>query len=95
MWPDWVIFDNNFFTRVAKIYIDFLGYFGKHLFSVKNALLTFRLLMVKFGLLFISTSGHTVCRYQCLSLKSLTFQLLMQYVVSILGRQAVGCVLRL
>ena len=42
-------------TKVAQVYIDFLGYFENQPF--KYNLLW--LVLVKFGLLFISTSGHT------------------------------------
>ena len=56
IWLDWAIFEKFwwlFFAQVAQINIDFLGYFEKLLW------LPFGLFNVKFGLLFILTSGHS------------------------------------
>ena len=60
VWPDfWKILLTQFFTLVAQIFIGFSGYSEKHCVSVKTPVVTFRLIMVNFGLLFILSSGHT------------------------------------
>ena len=67
VWPDWAIFEaswwqNLSWTKVAQMYGDFLAYLKNITFQVKTAVDTFWATFRKFGQLFISTSGHTVCR---------------------------------
>ena len=42
------------------MFFDFFGYFGKHLFEVKTAVVTFWAKFEQIGLLFIPTTGHAV-----------------------------------
>ena len=49
-----------FFTKVAQMFGGFLGSCEIHCFLSQTAQATFGQLSVKLGLLFISTSGHTV-----------------------------------
>ena len=50
----------NLVTKIAQIFSDFLGYFEKAHIESKTDLATFVHLSENIGLLFISTSGHTV-----------------------------------
>ena len=45
--------DTDFQTKVAQIFGDLLGYFGKCTTKVKTVVVTFRETIVKFGLLLI------------------------------------------
>ena len=49
----------NFLTKVAQMYIDFLGCFKRVHFMYKLLYLLFGHLLEHFGLLYISASGHT------------------------------------
>ena len=44
-----------------------MGYFGKHLFEVKTAVVTFWAKFEQIGLLFIPTTGHTAFSSQNIS----------------------------
>ena len=51
VWPDWAVFERSwliFFTNVAQILGDFLGYFEKHRLQVKTAVATF---WITFGII--------------------------------------------
>ena len=51
------LLETNYLTKVAQIFVDFLGQFEKHHFQGKTA--TFGASFGILGLLLISTSGHT------------------------------------
>ena len=53
----------NFLTKVAQIFSELMYYFEKISSQVKTPVFSFGLLFVKFGLLFIPTSGHTAHGY--------------------------------
>ena len=64
VWPDLAIFlkllVTIFLSKEAKIFVDFLSYFGNLTFWIKNVCcVVLGKFWIIFGLLYISTSGHT------------------------------------
>ena len=51
----------NIVTKVAQMFCKFLGYFEKHHCLVKTAVVSVWASYEENGLIFILTSGHTVC----------------------------------
>ena len=59
------VLGDMFSYKICLNILWFLGYFDKHLFQVKTAIVTFRATFEKLGLLFILTSGHTEVQLHC------------------------------
>ena len=64
------LFVSRFLLKLAKMYGDFLGSSKISIFLVKTAVATFGHFLEKFGLLLISTSGHTVARSDLIRIKA-------------------------
>ena len=63
----WKVLSTKFLTKVAQIFCDFCGYFEEEDMFCKTTVDTYWTTFRKIGLLFVLTSGHTVCNvYACI-----------------------------